>query len=243
MKKIFGRNGVGLASALSQPRSSYPGMPMVILSLMVGALSLGFQARGQEASQKELLEKLSSDALQDTIVKTSGTPSVAKTTGSAAAQEVLNIGINQEERRGVIDIVRKLHADEFVLYTKTLNFHWNVYGLHFNDLHALFKSQYEALFKIVDDLAERTRTLGSDALGSLEEFSKIARISNAPVTALPAPAMLKALLEDHETMIRNLRSESALVLEEFNDSGTNNFLIDIMNRHEKTAWMLRAAIK
>ena len=67
-------------------------------------------------------------------------------------------------------ILNTLLADEFLLYTKTRNFHWNVTGLQFNDLHKFFEAQYEALDDIIDEVAERARALGGRAFGTLEEF-------------------------------------------------------------------------
>jgi starvation-inducible DNA-binding protein len=56
-----------------------------------------------------------------------------------------NIGINDAQRTGVVEILDTLLADEYLLYTKTRNFHWNVVGPQFNDLHKFFEAQYGAL--------------------------------------------------------------------------------------------------
>ena len=56
-----------------------------------------------------------------------------------------NIGLSDKERVGVAKILSTLLSDEYVIYTKTRNYHWNVVGPHFNDLHKFFEAQYEAL--------------------------------------------------------------------------------------------------
>ena len=81
-----------------------------------------------------------------------------------------SIGLTDAQRAGVIEILNTLLADEYVLYTKTRNFHWNVTGPQFNDLHKFFEAQYAELNVIVDDVAERARPLGGEAAGSLAEF-------------------------------------------------------------------------
>src|SRR5437016_1521037 len=64
-----------------------------------------------------------------------------------------NIGITDKDCAGVVKILTNLLADEYVLYTKTRNYHWNIVGQQFNDLHKFFESQYEELNDIVDDVA------------------------------------------------------------------------------------------
>lgn len=71
-----------------------------------------------------------------------------------------DIGISYSNREAVVDTLNALLSDEFVLYAKTRNYHWNVVGPQFNELHKFFESQYDALAGIVDDVAERARWAG-----------------------------------------------------------------------------------
>src|SRR5882724_695101 len=116
-----------------------------------------------------------------------------------------NIGLLDEQREGVVAILNTLLADEYLLYTKTRNYHWNVVGPQFNDLHKFFESQYEELDDVVDDVAERARALGGHAQGTLAEFTKRARLKEHPGNYPDAKEMLAHLLADHETVIRHLR--------------------------------------
>ena len=60
----------------------------------------------------------------------------------------------------MVKILSTLLSDEYVLYTKTKNYHWNIVGPQFNDLHKFFGTQYEELDEVVDDVVERIRSLG-----------------------------------------------------------------------------------
>ncbi len=151
----------------------------------------------------------------------------------------LNMGLSGGDREGVGGVVNTLLADEFVLYTKTRNYHWNVVGPQFNDLHKFFDAQYTELNGIVDEVAERVRSLGAPALGTLEEFLKHTRLGERPGQP-PAMDMIADLLADHETIIRHLRIDLETSTQKYHDAGTNNFLTDLMERHEKMAWMLRS---
>jgi starvation-inducible DNA-binding protein len=43
-----------------------------------------------------------------------------------------------------------------------------------------------------------------------------------------------------EQIIRNLRTDVDKCDDEYHDMGTNDFLIGVMEKHEKMAWKLRA---
>ncbi len=155
----------------------------------------------------------------------------------------LNIGLSDKDRGGVIQILNALLSDEYVLYTKTRNYHWNVVGPQFNDLHKFFESQYEALDDIVDEVAERARSLGGRAAGTLAEFLQLARLKELPKQDRKAREMISDLLNDHEAIIRTLRVDLETAADRYHDIGTNDFLTGLMERHEKMAWMLRAFLE
>lgn len=151
-----------------------------------------------------------------------------------------NIGLSESNRDSVVRILNNLLADEYVLYTKTRNYHWNVVGPQFNDLHKFFQEQYEALDEMVDEVAERARSLGGKAYGTLAEFSQHSRLKEQPGKQPAAATMVANLQADHEAMVRTLRADLETVMEKHNDAGTNDFLTGLMEKHEKMAWMLRS---
>ena len=79
------------------------------------------------------------------------------------------LGLSEENRKGVIDVLNTVLADEHVLYTKLRNYHWNVTGPQFHALHEFFFWQYDEVKAIADTVAERTRAHGGFAIG-LERF-------------------------------------------------------------------------
>jgi starvation-inducible DNA-binding protein len=154
-----------------------------------------------------------------------------------------NIGLSEEQCGGVAKILNTLLSDEYLLYTKSRNYHWNVLGPQFNDLHKFFEEQYTELTQIVDDTAERARALGAWALGTLTEFSQQARLSEHPGQYPRAREMIANLLADHEAIIRQLRTDLETCAEKYHDMGTSDFLTGLMEKHEKMAWMLRAFLQ
>lgn len=152
----------------------------------------------------------------------------------------ISIGLSENERAAVVAILNIVLADEFVLYTKSRRFHWNVEGPNFSELHGLFQKQYERLEEVIDEVAERARALGGVAVGSLEEYLDRTRLDEEPGRGYDARGMIAALLADHETLIRSLREDLEICSTEHGDEGTTDFLTGLMQVHEKAAWMLRS---
>lgn len=156
--------------------------------------------------------------------------------------EAVNIGIRSEDRRAVGEILNRILSDESILVTKTRNYHWNVIGWPFNDLHKFFEAQYDQLNDVVDEVAERARALAVPSYGTLSEFLKSTRLKEAPGQVPSAKEMVANLLADHESIIRFLRQDAETTASH-GDMGTNDFLIGLMEQHEKMAWMLRSSLE
>ena len=152
------------------------------------------------------------------------------------------IGISEQDREAVIDILTKALADEYVLYTKTRNYHWNVVGPHFNDLHKFFEGQYDQTAEDIDEIAERVRALGGKTVSTITEFMQHTRLSEHPGKYPDSKTMVANLVADHETIIQNLR-EDIKSCNQHNDVGTEDFLTGMLEKHEKTAWMLRSVLE
>ena len=150
-----------------------------------------------------------------------------------------NIDLSPKALKEIAALLNTLLSDETVLYIKTLNFHWNVEGPNFSELHKFFEGQYEELSSIMDSVAERARALGQKALGSMQEFLDHTRLKESK-SNLNAKAMIKDLLSDHEAIIKTLRKDLETCDTTYHDIGTNDFLTGLMEKHEKMAWMLRA---
>ena len=152
--------------------------------------------------------------------------------------ESMNIGISPEHRAEIAQGLKHLLADSYTLYLLTHNFHWNVTGPQFRELHLLFEEHYTELAVAVDDIAERIRTLGVAAPGTYKQFAELSSI--AEVDGVPsAPDMVEILTASHEQVIRTCR-DVLKKAQAGNDESSVALISDRMRIHEKTAWMLRA---
>ncbi|WP_460311454.1 Dps family protein [Aliiglaciecola aliphaticivorans] len=153
----------------------------------------------------------------------------------------IDIGINETDRNQIADGLKKLLADSYTLYLQTHNFHWNVTGPQFRELHLMFEEHYTELAVAVDDIAERIRTLGLVAPGTYKEFAKLSAIKE--VDGVPAAdEMVKILLQGHEQVVKTCRDALKLA-QDADDESSAALVSDRMREHEKTAWMLRATLR
>ena len=151
----------------------------------------------------------------------------------------MNLGVSDEARTELVGVLNKLLADEQVLYARLRNFHWNVVGPNFHSLHALFEEQYTQIAAMADELAERVRSLGGRAIGTLKEFLDQTRLKEQPGEVPAWREMCRTTVSDHEALIQGLRG-AVIRAEELGDQGTADLLTGFMETHTKMAWMLRA---
>ena len=154
-----------------------------------------------------------------------------------------SIGITPKNTQAVATVLGKLLADEFILYTKTRNAHWNVEGPDFHSMHIFFEQQYEELEDKVDDVAERMRKLGHYAPATLQSYLQLTHLTEQTRAKNDSLGFIKELTEDHESIIVFLRENIKPFADEYGDAGTSDFITGLMEEHEKMAWMLRAHLK
>ena len=153
----------------------------------------------------------------------------------------IDIGIPEKDRKAIAAGLSKLAADNFTLYLKTHNFHWNVTGPMFQTLHLMFETQYNELWLASDAIAERIRALGFPAPGSYADFGKLTIIKDSK--GIPkAVDMIKELVAGHEATARTARDLFAPA-DKAGDEATADLRTQRIQIHEKTAWMLRSLLE
>jgi len=136
-----------------------------------------------------------------------------------------NIGITENNRQSVAIELSK------------------IVGLHFYNKHKFFETLFEELDEIVDNVAERIRSLGHYAPATLQSFLQLTHFIETARNGNTSEGFIKELLEDHESIIIHLRESINRFAEEFKDLGTSDFITGLMEAHEKMAWLLRSHIK
>ena len=166
----------------------------------------------------------------------------SKNSTQGRKEDNLNTGISEENSKKVADSLNEILSDEFVLYTKTLNFHWNIEGRDFHALHLFLDEQYNQLQTIIDSVAERVRKVGHFAKGSMKEFLDTTTLKEHSGAASVSEIMLTNLVSDHDAIIRKTRKLIDEFDKKYDDAGSADFITGIMKEHEKMAWMLRSSV-
>lgn len=153
----------------------------------------------------------------------------------------IDIGISDDQREQIATNLGRLLADSYMLYLKTHNYHWNVTGMNFQSLHAMFEEQYTELAEAIDVIAEQIRSLGHFAPGSFMEYSKLTSITEEE--GVPDErTMLERLQVANETIIRTAR-EALPACEEAGDEASLDLVTERIRNHSKVAWMLRSHLQ
>lgn len=158
---------------------------------------------------------------------------------SGTQDDGIQIGIDAGARATIVSILNRLLADEFLLYARARAFHWNVTGRHFKQDHALFEEEYEALDEVIDQVAERARSLGGLVQAMVSQYLENATQPEVDSIGLTSEAMISAMRDGHEAIARSLRADIEVV-DGLGDEGTADFLTGLLEAHEKRAWMLRS---
>ncbi len=153
-----------------------------------------------------------------------------------------DLGMNDDAIQKTVDTLQKFLADESVLYQKLRNYHWNLTGPQFISLHQLFEEQYTELAETIDDIAERIRSYGARAIGTLKEMLEHTRLDEQPGNLPPARDMVAQLVADHETLVRHYRA-AIEAMDDIDNIGEEDLFTGLLQDHQKKAWLLRAHLE
>ncbi|MEX1025864.1 MAG: DNA starvation/stationary phase protection protein [Planctomycetota bacterium] len=134
--------------------------------------------------------------------------------------------------------LQQLLADYTVFYQKIRNYHWNVKGPQFFQLHEQFEQLYLATAVKVDDIAERIVTKKGRVPGTLAHYLEATTLSEGD-SGLDGAAMVNDLIGDFEKLDVTLRQATATAAKA-DDMATANLLEGFADEQEKTTWMFRA---
>lgn len=151
------------------------------------------------------------------------------------------LGFNSEETKEVVTNLNLLLANLHVHYQKLINYHWNVMGAEFFDIHETTESEYNEVKEEIDEIAERIRVFGATPISKLEEYLKVSEIEETG-TDLKAMEMVKEILNDMEILL-SFMVDTVESARSIGDISTDDLVTGFMKRREKIHRMLTSFAK
>src|SRR5688500_2964653 len=157
---------------------------------------------------------------------------------SMAKRKPVKLGWTTEEIDKITHALNSLLANYSVHFQKLRNFHWNVKGSDFFDLHAEFELQYKEAFENMNEIAERIRVFGETPYSTMQEYPRRSEMKAAS-TQHASDIMVRELLNDYRVLIQYLGAVIEIAAEQY-DVGTENMIKGYIKKIEKHHWMLTA---
>jgi starvation-inducible DNA-binding protein len=149
------------------------------------------------------------------------------------------LGYSEDEANELTASLNSLLASYHVHYQKLRNFHWNVKGPDFFDVHEKFEEQYNGAQLAIDDIAERIRVFGRRPYSTMKELLENSKIEETEDEDIEAMEMVKEIIRDYRILMEQIFDVIELSIE-YGDSGTEDMMKDLIKSLEKNHWMMSA---
>jgi starvation-inducible DNA-binding protein len=131
-----------------------------------------------------------------------------------------------------------LLADYHMYYQKLRNYHWNIVGKSFFDLHEKFEEMYDDAIVKIDEIAERILTLRHQPTSNYSEYIAMSNLKETK-SELSDVEMVNNLLDDHGHILTQM-SKVVEIAGKSEDEGTIDLIGAYIRELETTSWMLDA---
>lgn len=153
-----------------------------------------------------------------------------------AKSKPVKLGWSAEETEEITTALNNLLANYSIHYQKLRNYHWNVKGSDFFDLHEQFEQQYNEALQNIDDIAERIRIFGKTPMSTLKEYLENSELKETG-SQLTSDLMVRELLSDYRILLQYMFIVVEVATQR-SDSGTEEMVKGFINHIEKHHWML-----
>ncbi|MDF0707821.1 Dps family protein [Flagellimonas okinawensis] len=151
------------------------------------------------------------------------------------------LGFTYLETAEIVVSLNTLLANYQVFYNKLRNFHWNIEGPDFFELHEEFENEYNTVKENIDEVAERIRVFGVKSNFTMKKTLELSKIEEQEKN-LSALEMVREVLHDYEILHDSMLDAVNASLET-GDVVTENMLTEFMTELEKRHWMFTSFLK
>lgn len=138
--------------------------------------------------------------------------------------------------------LNKLQADAHALFIAFHDYHWNVKGLQFAQVHAYTEEAYDEMGELFDDMAERALMIGGKAVTKTKDLIELSK--DAPVSVKDGYGVIEVLenvKKAYEYLVKEFKKLQEIAEAEGDDT-TSNIAQDHYGEYEKRLWMLASML-
>lgn len=143
------------------------------------------------------------------------------------------------------DILNNLNtflSDLNVFYRKLQNYHWNIKGKDFFTIHAKLEEYYDEVNEKIDEIAEHILSLEGQPLGTLKDYLKTTKITEAENKKVDSTLILKVIIKDYSMLLQDAKSIKNLA-DTNSESKTSALMDEIIEDYTKKLWMLKQCVE
>lgn len=143
------------------------------------------------------------------------------------------------------DILNNLNtflSDLNVFYRKLQNYHWNIKGKSFFVIHSKLEEYYNEINKQVDEIAEHILSLGGQPLGTLKDYIKTTKITEAENKKVECTEIFNELIKDYSILLQDVNNIKKLA-DEIEEHKTSALMDTIIEDYTKKLWMLKQSME
>ncbi len=130
-------------------------------------------------------------------------------------------------------------ADLNIFYRKLQNYHWNIEGKDFFQVHAKLEELYDKINEQIDEIAEHIAILGGQPLGTMKDYLEKSSIKEAENKKIKSEEIYNNILSDYEELLKKtieIKEKS----ENEKEYSTSSLIDDYIKEYGKIIWMLKS---
>jgi len=169
---------------------------------------------------------------------------MAKTSAKPAAKTPFptRVDLPADVRTEMGELLNQRLADFLDLERQAKHAHWNVKGIHFEQLHELFDAVAGLAVKWADDIAERAVQLGCVAEGSVQTVAERSKLPACPMN-VDSPTQWVVVVADALAGCANAARDDIDTADDAGDAITADLLTRITGEADKQLWFVEAHLE
>ena len=130
-------------------------------------------------------------------------------------------------------------ADLNIFYRKLQNYHWNIEGKDFFQVHAKLEELYNEVNESIDEIAEHILILGGQPLGTLKDYMEKTTLKEAENKKIKSEEIYSNILSDYKELLKKT-IEIKENAENNKEYSTSSLMDDYIKEYGKIIWMLKS---